>query len=77
MYYDRKKVQIMIKVFIPVLLQFSVENGNFGISKFWRRRPFDVIGGPFVVLEILEKILYFGIFFRNFEFFENFENYEL
>ena len=30
-----------------------------------------------MVLEILEKILDFGIFFRNFENYENFQNFEL
>ena len=30
-----------------------------------------------MVLEILEKIQDFGIFFRNFDFFEKCENYEL
>ena len=39
--------------------------------------PFDVIGGPFVVLEILKKNSRFWNIFGNFEFVENFENYEL
>ena len=47
--------------------------------KFWNLLvtrgggPFDVSSGPFVVLEILEKILNLGTFFQNFENFQNFE----
>ena len=45
----------MFYVIYPELWQFSVENGNFGINQYGGGGPIDVIGGPFVVLEILEK----------------------
>ena len=38
--------------------------------------PLMSLAAPLWFWKFLEKILDFGIFFRNFEFFENFENYE-
>ena len=53
---------------IPQPLETLDKNENFVIVEQGGGGPFDVIGGPFVVLEILEKkILNLGIFFQNFE----------
>ena len=39
--------------------------------------PLMSLAAPLWLRKFWKKILDFGIFFRNFEFFENFENYEL
>ena len=45
-----------------------IKNENFVIVERGGGSPFDVSGGPFVVLEILEKkILNMGFLFENFK----------
>ena len=53
------------------------KNENFVIVEQGGGGPFDVSGGPFVVLEILEKNSEFGNFFPKFWKFEKFQNFEL
>ena len=58
----------MFYVIYPELWKLLIKNENFVIVEQGGGGPFDVSGGPFVVLEILEKkILNLGIFFQNFE----------
>ena len=58
----------MFYVIYPELWKLLIKNENFVIVERGGGGPFDVSGGPFVVLEILEKkILNLGIFFQNFE----------
>ena len=63
----------MFYVIYPELWKLLIKNENFVIVEQGGGGPFDVSGGPFVVLENLEKNLDFGIFFRNFKNNENFE----
>ena len=76
----RAKIENMISpdyvlCYIPWALETLDKNENFVIVEQGGGGPFDVSGGPFVVLEILEKNSRFWNFFP--KFFEKFENYEL
>ena len=53
--------------YIPRALETLEKNENFVIVGQVCGGPFDVSGGPFAVLEILEITLNLGIFFQNFE----------
>ena len=55
--------QIMFYVIYPELWKLLIKNENFVIVEQGGGGPFDVSGGPFVVLEILEKNSEFGNFF--------------
>ena len=63
----------MFYVIYPELWKLLIKNENFVIVEQGGGGPFDVGGGPFVDLEILEKNLNLGIFFQNFVNFQNFE----
>ena len=67
----------MFYVIYPELWKLLIKNENFVIVEQGGGGPFDVSGGPFVVLEILEKNSEFGNFFPKFWKFENFQNFEL
>ena len=68
----------MFYVIYPELWKLLIKNENFVIVEQGGGGPFDVSGGPFVVLEILEKqILNMGIFSQNFQNFQNFQKFEL
>ena len=68
----------MFYVIYPELWKLLIKNENFVIVEQGGGGPFDVSGGPFVVLEILEKKnSEFGNFFPKFLKFENFQNSEL
>ena len=53
----------MFYVIYPELWKLLIKNENFVIVEQGGGGPFDVSGGPFVVLEILEKNSEFGNFF--------------
>ena len=64
----RAKIENMISpdyvlCYIPWALETLDKNENFVIVEQGGGGPFDVSGGPFVVLEILEKNSEFGNFF--------------
>ena len=58
--------QIMFYVIYPELWKLLIKNENFVIVEQGGGGPFDVSGGPFVVLEILEKYSRFWNFFPKF-----------
>ena len=57
----------MFYVIYPELWKLLIKNENFVIVEQRGGGPFDVSGGPFAVLEILEKNSELGNFFQNFE----------
>ena len=56
----------MFYVIYPDLWKLLIKNENFVIVEQGGGGPFDVSGGPFAVLEILEKNSEFGNFFPKF-----------
>ena len=56
----------MFYVIYPELWKLLIKNENFVIVEQGGGGPFDVSGGPFVVLEILEKNSRFWNFFPKF-----------
>ena len=61
----------MFYVIYPELWKLLIKNENFVIVEQGGGGPFDVSGGPFAVLEILEKNSEFGNFFPKFWKIEN------
>ena len=59
----------MFYVIYPELWKLLIKNENFVIVEQGGGGPFDVSGGPFVVLEILEKNLKYSKFFQTFHWF--------